>query len=52
MVNKNGLTYGSDFYSTCVSDSPDLILAEGKNVIEKNMNIYIIILDYVYVVEK
>lgn len=31
MVNENGLTYGSDFYSTCVSDSPDLILAEGKN---------------------
>lgn len=30
-VNENGLTYGSDFYSTSASDSPDLILAEGKN---------------------
>lgn len=33
-VNKNGLTYGSDYYSTCALNSPDLILAEGKNGIE------------------
>ena len=30
-VNRNGLTYGSDYYSTGAFNSPDLILAEGRN---------------------
>ncbi|MEK8199660.1 hypothetical protein [Lysinibacillus sp. FSL M8-0134] len=33
-VNENNLTYGSNFYAKSIEDSPDLILAVGKNGVE------------------